>query len=352
MLNDALYQALGTLFGEVPGVASEGAEARFSCPPMKMTHYTRKTKRSAVVSHWGESYRVNCPICGDKRQRLFFSHLYGMVTKQNSVTYHFGNLWRCQNEKCDLRYHLRNLQIPEAVPVAMKPTTFIGIMQEEVPIPNGCLPLGSADVPAAAYDYLHGRRFDPAALFNNYLIMFAPKGTEWWPAENGEPARVLYEDRLLIPVIQGRRLVGYQLRRLEDRPKDKYKYLNAKLTKSKALYNRDVAMFCRDVVLVEGVTDVWRVGRHGVGLFGKDISPTQLLLMKSLWGFSGRALLCLDADDAAAQVKMEYMAEHLRREKVFPRGVGLLRLPVGYDPATIPTSVLDELEAAAWQTCC
>ena len=87
---------------------------------------------------------------------------------------------------------------------------------------------------------------------------------------------ILFEDRLLIPVIAGNVLVGWQLRRLVDLPKDPYKYLNSDMKKSAVLYNMDNAKFCRDIVICEGVTDVWRVGRNAVALFGKHCSPAQL----------------------------------------------------------------------------
>ena len=90
-------------------------------------------------------------------------------------------------------------------------------------------------------------------------------------------------------------------------------------------------------VICEGVTDVWRVGRNAVALFGKHCSPAQLEVMKALWGFSGSAVVCLDGD---ARKDAGHLVNQLRKEKVFPRGVGIAELPEIYDPAALERSVL------------
>jgi hypothetical protein len=350
MLNDALYVALRDLFQEEPLICNQGQEASFSCPPIKRTRLTRKTKRYAVVEHWGECYAVNCPSCGDTRQRLYFSYLYEQTTKEKTVTYYFGRLCRCQNEKCNLGKVLRNLKVPSE-PVTTKPGTFVGIVQQSVDMPKGCIPLMSTDVPAHALQYLYERRFDPASLMNQFFVHYAPEGTVWQEATETSDEKVLYEDRLLIPVIQGRRLVGFQLRRLADKEKDPYKYLNSHLKKARCLYNRDVAMYCPDVILVEGVTDVWRIGANSMALFGKELNEYQRHMLGLLFGFSGRCLLCIDRDDAKGAEKSAQLIERLRREKTFPRGIAELVLPDDCDPADLSWDQLQDLQKEAWEQC-
>lgn len=350
MLNDALYLALRRSFGQEPMVCNEGQPGIFSCPPTKRTRLSRKAKRYAHIEHWGECYALNCPLCGDSRQRLYFSHLYGQMTKQATVTYYFGNLYRCQNEGCNLNKALADMIIPQNQ-VVERPTKFVGIVQQSVDLPKGCLPLLSADVPPHVHQYLYERRFAPQDLANRFFVHYAPEGTVWQEATEGSSEKALYEGRLLIPVIQGRHLVGYQLRRLVDLPKDPYKYLNSSFKKARCLYNRDVAMREMDIVLVEGVTDVWRIGHQAMAMFGKDLNTYQIRLLKLLFGFSGRCLVCIDADDAKGQQKAEYLVERLRREEVFPRGCAQLRLPEGYDPAKLSKSYLDNLQQEAWTRC-
>lgn len=352
MLNDALFLSLRAVFGQDPVCCNEGQPGIFSCPPTKRTRLSRNTKRYAFVEHWGECYALNCPLCGDTRHRLYFSHLYGQTTKQGNVTYYFGNLYRCQNEGCNLNPALAQMKIPQGV-VIERPSQFVGIVQQSVELPPGCLPLLSPEVPEKAHRYLFDRGFDIQDLANKFFVHYAPEGTVWQEAVEGSGSKdkVLFEGRLLIPVIQGRHLVGYQLRRLVDLPKDPFKYLNSTFRKSRCLYNRDIAMRYMDIVLVEGVTDVWRIGPHSVAMFGKDLNSYQIELLKLLFGFAGRCLVCIDADDVKGAQQAENLVARLRAEKVFPRGCAPLWLPTGYDPAKLPRPYLDELQQEAWPRC-
>jgi len=348
MLNPALYEALRRTFGEEPEIGNDGIEAVFSCPPIKRTRLGRKTKRYAVVEHWGEIYILNCPLCGDTRHRLYFSHLFGSSTKMNTVTYYFGRLYKCQNEGCNLGRQLDRMTIDESVVVKTKPRAYTGIMLQTSELPKGCLPLMNTDVPQRVMDYLYQRKFPPEELAHEYFVHYAPKGATY---QFREETRKFFDERLIIPVIQGRRLVGWQGRRCQDIPKDKYKYLNSDIKKSSCLYNRDIAMFHRDIVVVEGVTDCWRIGPESVALFGKDASTSQIELMKTLWGFSGSAVICFDTDDPKAKLKQTRLIDRLRREKIFPRGVAALELPPGVDPAVLSREDIRARIAEARQQC-
>jgi len=349
MMNDALFIALTNLFQEEPIVCNAGQPATFSCPEMKKVLYRRNTKRYAMVDHWGECYALNCPMCGDTRNRLYVSYLYGQSTRSKNVPYRFGELYKCHNESCDLGIKLKNLKIDHGTIVEAKPSPYIGIVQQTVQLPANCIPLLSDSVPPYVFEYLYSRGFNPVDLQNFYSCHFAPKGTEWRSAREGEEPRVLFEDRILIPVIQGRRLVGWQLRRLVDKPKDKFKYLNSDFPKSKCLYNRDVAMFHNDIVITEGVTDTWRIGSHSIATFGKDINEYQMRLMKLLWGFSGRALLCYDGDVDPG--KLAHTVARLRSDNVFPRGVGYITFQPGMDPAAYTYGQINEIISGAWSSC-
>jgi len=346
MLNDALYLALVETFGEEPEVVNSGLAAVFSCPKAKITGWNRKTAKFAVVEHWGESYRINCPRCGDTRKRLYFGHLYGMAVKVASTVYQFGKLYYCQNEHCDLRagwLSKMKLKATDRI-LNLKPAEFSCFLLKEVELPKACRPLMDPEVPDTVSTYLYGRGFDLEQLANAYFCQYAPKGTVWQPAVEGGEDKILYEDRLLIPVIAGRSLVGWQLRRLVDLPKDPYKYLNSSFRKSEVLYNMDNALFERDIVICEGVTDVWRIGKNAVALFGKHCSPAQMQIMKALWGFSGSAVICLDGD---ARRDAELLAAQLKRDNIFPRGVGIAELPKIMDPADLERSrLLDVIEKA------
>jgi len=102
------------------------------------------------------------------------------------------------------------------------------------------------------------------------------------------------------------RLAGWQARALKDHPADGTpKYFSASgMKKNDLLYGLTKAIKTKGpVVVVEGVTDVWRLHTNGVASFGKTISPTQTKLI--LRHFHGRpVVILLDADAADAAIKV------------------------------------------------
>ena len=140
-----------------------------------------------------------------------------------------------------------------------------------------------------------------------------------------------YESRVLIPIIQHRILVGWQARSLDPDVK-RFKYLFPEgMQKSRWLYNLDQALMYPDVLITEGVPNVWRIGDDSTALFGKVLHQPQMHLMKLIWGFDGLAVLCLDEDTYINDIDLA-VADLLRASQAFPRGVSVLRLRGG-DPA-------------------
>ncbi len=97
-------------------------------------------------------------------------------------------------------------------------------------------------------------------------------------------------------------LVGWQVRRMDDdRSKDDPKYLTAAgMPKPRLLYDlpRALATARGPIVLVEGVTDVWKLGTHPVATLGKQPSPHQRRLLAH---FYGRPLVVFLDNDAEAE---------------------------------------------------
>ena len=54
---------------------------------------------------------------------------------------------------------------------------------------------------------------------------------------------------------------------------------NPGFAKSAVIYNYDQAMGYEVIAVVEGITDVWKVGVWGMALFGKTMSQRQLALL-------------------------------------------------------------------------
>jgi DNA primase len=95
------------------------------------------------------------------------------------------------------------------------------------------------------------------------------------------------------------RLAGWQARLITPQVNRSPKYITARgVRKSKLLYGLPRAVKSSGpIVMCEGVTDVWRLGRNAVALFGKSLSHAQQeLLLRHFWGRS--LVLFLDRDAA------------------------------------------------------
>jgi hypothetical protein len=126
-------------------------------------------------------------------------------------------------------------------------------------------------------------------------------------------------------------LVGWQARYVGKPPGSNIpKYLTSRgFHKSAWLYNYDTAKDFSFGVIVEGVTDVWRVGERAVAIFGKNISSTQARLAKAAW-CEGSLGICLDSgEDESMERSHELMGDRVS----FRGGVFGVYLANGRDPA-------------------
>ena len=349
MRNKLLYDELSRVFDTEVRIACEGDQGQYSCPPYIVPSYVKpKPKKYAAIEDWGETYHLNCPVCGDTKQRLFFSHLFGSFVKEKGKTgvqYDCGRIYVCHNERCDLSPYikkmdmraLRKICVSEHAP--LQSSSFFTI--EEGVMPPNCIPIVDAKVPKESQEYLISRGYDLHDLYRDYSVMYVRKGDPQGP-EDG--ANMFFEDRILIPIYQGSIGVSWQARAIGEH---KRKYLFPQgFKKNQYLYNSDNALHYDSVVIVEGITDVWSVGPDAVALFGKTMSTRQLEIMRVLWGFCEAATVLLDADAYGNAVKI---ARQLNEDPIaFPRGVRAARLPSG-DPGDYTEDELTEFIEAAWK---
>lgn len=381
LLNPSLYAALVDRFGDVR-VTNEGIPGEYTCPPLGKGRFKRGTKeiKFASVLDWGEVYSVCCPGCRDMRHRLFISHYTGESValkttkdkktgeKKPSDWYQFGSVYHCHNEQCVLTDEMRQITHKAREYKATKgwqtvvenrPSKFTKYVLAEIQLPMA-YPLMSSGTPDRAREYLQSRLFDTNEIMSVFDIRFLPKGSQLWKSTEDEWLVSRY-DRLLIPIYQGLRVVGWQARMIDkitDKKQKKYIFPPLREThnigKNNWLYNKDVAKFHEDMVLVEGVTDVWRVGPNAVCSFGKTLSPKQIHSLKLLWGYSGSCVICFDSDTwtkPKEKARLDMLVRKLREEKVFPRGVAVLYLPEGYDPADYPREQLLDMIAQTRAHC-
>lgn len=246
-----------------------------------------------VVSN-GEQYRVCCPYCGDKRYRLYIGYLWNTLDSQNRRQ---RSRIFCQNENCSMKYFEEELrgymqEVRIDVNVVGKRTQALGL----IALPGACVSLRDLPINHPGVEYVKSRKFDPYELADVWGISYcvtAPEDDRGFVPGTGAYAK-LVRDRLIIPIYWGGKLAGWQARSLEPRPSVKY-YTCPGMNKSMLLYNGDRAKQFSFGVVVEGVTDCWRVGERGVALLGKTLSQYQLQMLYNFWSRGGCCLM-LDPD--------------------------------------------------------
>lgn len=335
VLNEQLFAAL--LKADPSTVAvQEGDPGDFSYakPP---SCFALKKDIYAHMEKWGECYRLNCPGCGDTRGRLFVCHRLGTSVQTPKGRILFSRtLYKCHNSKCDLTAWLAGLTsskdysktaLAANLPVQTGKAFSVFLKQlDKLPEPHRSL---QAVESVLVNRYLSDRGFDPSVLEAKYLIRAVLQDAAY-SNDKGEVLNIR-QPRVLIPIVQHRILVGWQARSIDPTEK-KYKYLfPTGMQKSRWLYNLDQALMFPDILITEGITNVWRIGEDSIALFGKVLHYPQLRLMQLIWGFDGLAVVCLDEDTYESGADLN-VASMLRESQAFPRGVSVLRLRGG-DPA-------------------
>lgn len=369
MLNPVLWEKIRDA-GVRLTLLEEDVPAVFTIPTSQSSLLRKKGERryADVNPHrWGEKGKMNCPCCGDTKERLFICHLNGTKTIADGKTLYFGSrLFKCWNEGCDIRpwlesigvtsLHIDMSDLHERSPVKWKNTKEV---KQEIqwPVPSWTLS-DDSHVPEYVSKYLLGRGYQPAELSSLFGVRFVPVGATWTPPSPNEKQVVFYESRLLIPIYQGRRLVSWQARKFSDSSDKKRKYIfPSGATKGEWLYNLDEALLSPTVVVFEGCPSVWRFGsmdlppirgahsRETVGAvctFGKNVTDAQIELMKTVWSFDGRCLIFLDPDTYADNLDV-HLKERILSASAFKRGVEILRSPDTRQPGDLPQELLHKM---------
>jgi hypothetical protein len=330
-LNPGLFWRLQRCFGSVrvenagdPGYGGTGIDP--------VTLHPRSRGRG------GEVYIVACPFCADQRGHLYINHRYGLRDPETGSDN--TGLAHCFRRDClgdpehrrelaDRIFSLMAHDFDNAgrLPPASESDPFARRSTIIEP-PGELVALTELWEDHRAAQYLTKRGFDLAEL-----------GRLWGVAYCVVPCA--YNEmlgRIYVPIRMGGRLVGWQGRydgELDWAATGRPKYYNAPgMRKGQLLYNYDQALRQPLVVVVEGVTDVWRVGPAGVALFGKSASPEQARLLAAGWhGKPVVVLLDADAPEEAEKVRKQVAALH-------PEQVVVVTLPEGMDPGSCPRDEL------------
>ncbi|MFM9966052.1 MAG: hypothetical protein ACKV2Q_33140 [Planctomycetaceae bacterium] len=320
-LNPKLYRALCRAFGHVK-ISNEGE--RYVASQQANNH--RGGRHETPPSHSGEYYRASCPFCSDTRQRLFVNHMFAVRDATGDDHLYLAH---CFNESClDSRtrqrelferiypydYGLRQDSASFRGTVTQAPLRFEQVTPARLPAPLLAL---SSPGASAANIYLESRGFDTEELTAKWEVAFCPASRDPRPA---------FVDRLVLPIYtipfrfedspkeDPTKLVGWQARAIHDCAEEHSKYLTmAGMKKNECLYGLPQAINSDEpIVVVEGATDVWRLGRNAVATLGKSISPKQLYLF--VRHFDGRpAAVMYDADAATECRKAADKIREMRR---------------------------------------
>lgn len=187
-------------------------------------------------------------------------------------------------------------------------------------LPPGVGPLG-----AWHRQYLARRRFDPDKLVRQWRLYGTTHLSGKWSF------------RIIIPVYQDGRLVTFQGRDFTGHSEVRYLSPDAdecELSVKECLYGQD-QVHGESVVVVEGPTDVWRLGPGAVATFGTEYTDEQLVLLAQY----ANVKVMFDGGEVAAQESAEALSRSLG---MLGSSVELVTLSDG-DPGDLADEDADEL---------
>lgn len=189
------------------------------------------------------------------------------------------------------------------------------------------LPAGTDKMTRRHRDYLQQRQFDPNQL------------EQLWELQGTGPVGD-YKHRIIIPIRHRGKLVSYQGRDITGKSGMKYKACRQEhevIEHKHCLYGLDKAKRDR-VIVVEGVTDVWRLGPGAVATFGVKFKPAQVALLLRF-----KRVFILFDPDPEAQHQAELLGTCLAGAG---RDIQIIQLDgTSGDPADLPQQEADDIVA-------
>jgi len=219
------------------------------------------------VSSSGGWIGIQCPFCGDNSShgginlisKAYSCFRCGGGTEKRSVLDLIQMLESCSKSKAwEITRKYQNLDsFHEEKEI---------IRASKIEMPSGV----SKEFPDVHIEYLKKRGFDPKQVIDKYDL-YAGKYTGF------------FKHRIVIPVYlndQMVTLVGRDISGLADEPYKAWPSEQSKLSTKETLYNIDSIR--KNVIIVEGILDVWRIGDGAVATFGTKFTPKQLMLLKGI----------------------------------------------------------------------
>jgi hypothetical protein len=294
------------------------------------------------VLQWGETYRVNCIFCSDTRHQLSVPHFFGQPDVDNEnrpMTW----MAKCFNENClrdwqkrrefsELVLGPRNWRLAPGWRVNA-PSKIASCLQQPF-APGRCIKVTELPSNHDALRFLIGERQFSREVLDYYGVGYCVESN---------PRFAAAQDRIIIPVWFRGEYAGWQARFAGEPTMSwmpKY-YTMDGMAKSRLLYNFDRAVHKPFVVVVRGVTDVWRIGDWAVATFGTTLTPDQHALIEEHWRGKPVILLC----NLLAALEREPPSPTVWRYGNHP-AVVRVHLPNGYRPANYDTTVIQNFISA------
>ena len=293
----------------------------------------------AVISHPGEYYAVCCSFCGDTRFRCYINHMYGQDDEFRRPQTH---LVICFNGGCPLALRESSAyQQLEQMLLGHKLTDLRKAVIEEgkevdvdkirMTWPGTVTRVDKLPATHVAAAYLAGRGFDVVTIGRFYNV-------QWCSASD----RYICQDRLIIPIYHKQKMVGWQARAAYDinwKTSRFPKYYTAPGTpKNQILYNFGNAVRYQVGIIVEGVTDVWKVGPQAVCTLGASMSARQQSLFRR--GFKNYAGVLLYDPDVKEEIASKAAVFAADFNSNLKSGFCVVQLPDGTDPGMLDRDFL------------
>lgn len=375
MLNEPLYRAMTALFSKplkegavptpTPGITNEGVCADIRFPPPVASFLPCTTLIPTNHIRGGEQYTVNCPFCGDTRGRLYISAMWNVSIKIGEQVYVCSDrLIRCFNEECQknrenrdliiarLNALMHNKTVLDNVKLFSESTTEMDTdsLSNQVPLPPNMADIEHASVPQYIRDYWYNVRGFSAETLRKFGVKIAYMP---YPIKRG--CDLMQQPVTIIPVNQYGKYWFYQARLIpiDGKPENGYErnllndeypkyYIPATAKKSWSLYNLDNAVKQEEIAIVEGPTDVWRLGDRAVAKFGRALSAAQRGILTRMFK-NKRIILVPDMDDPLAYEEACKDQTILQNTGAF-RSVRISVIEKGTDPGDLRLS-----EEEAWK---
>lgn len=294
-LNQSLYSRLCAVFGDVR-IANQEIEG--------VAHEVRRPGGGLEfrVPCWGETYKVCCPFCGNRRHRLGVNWRYGLPDPSTEGRFPINYLCKCHNENCVPGNVANRTQLAQQIlgfqNVNARRITGRSVCSghhnsqsslSKAPPPGELVALANLPLEHPAVEYLMNRGYGVETM-QEFGLSFCLQADRQYHMANS---------RIICPIdFRGVR-VGWQARYVGTPPNPrtpKY-YTCPGMTKSQILYNFDHARQGPYLVVVEGVTDTWRLGSHAVAVLGHEISSEQQRLLQEFSGGQRPVFLMFDAGE-------------------------------------------------------